>query len=279
MNSRCLSFLIILIFRGIISCNWSGSSSTVRQRMIINVLSHSINLNDLTSEWTWSVFSPLNLIINSNALELQDTVSKVKEPVVQSFTPDMVIQVGAFLRESNAVLLKERLSALLNKKVIIETVDNYFKVRITGFTSPEEMENLIPTLGLLGIKNIWIFRFRKKEDIKPSVAVQTDTTLKTVKDKITLPVIAQEKPVLPEPTINLQVGIFHRRSEALRAQRIITSKLNLPVEIVREWEYYIVFITGFKTREEMFKYYPKLAALGYPDSFMIDSIKGAVHPK
>jgi hypothetical protein len=244
--------------------------------MIINVLPHSISLNNLTCDWTWSIFSPMKLIINSDAFELQDTVSKAKEPVVQAFTPDMVIQVGAFLRESNADLLKERLSALLNKKVIIEIVDSYFKVRITGFTSLEEMENLIPALGLLGIKKIWIFRFKKKEDIKPQVAVQTDTSLKTVKDKINLPVIAEEKPVLAEPTINLQVGIFHRRSEALRAQRIITSKLNLPVEIVREWEYYIVFITGFKTREEMFKYYPKLAALGYPDSFMIDSIKGAV---
>lgn len=276
MNNRYLSFLIILVFRGIISCSWADSSSTVRQRMTINVLPHSISLNNLTCDWTCSIFSPMKLIINSDAIELQDTVSKAKEPVVQVFNPDMVIQVGAFLHESNAVLLKERLSALLNKKVIIEIVDSYFKVRITGFTSLEEMENLIPTLGLLGIKKIWIFRFKKKEDIIPQVALQTDTSLKTIKDKINLPAISEEKPVLAEPTINLQVGIFHKRSEALRAQRIITSKLNLPVEIVREWEYYIVFITGFKTREEMFKYYPKLAALGYPDSFMIDSNKGAV---
>lgn len=222
---------------------------------------------------------------------MQDTTANVKEPItekpVQVFNPDMVIQVGAFINESNALSLKQRLSDLLNKTVIIVPADGYFKVRITGFTSLEEMEKLLPTLGLLGIKNIWVFRFKKKEDIKPQVVVQSDTAFKAVKDKIDLPVVAEdkpvlaepivaeEKPVLAEPTINLQVGVFHRKSEALRAQRRITTKLNLPVEIVKEWEYYIVFVTGFKTREEIFKYYPKLAALGYPDSFMIENNNGS----
>ena len=277
MNSRYLSFLIILVLRGIISCSWADSSSTVRQGMVINLFSHLLSLNNMPEQVTWGIIRPLKLIMHSDVSEMQDTISKAKGPVaekpVQAFTPDMVIQVGAFLRESNAVQLKERLSALLNKTVIIEPVDNYFKVRITGFTSPEEIDNLIPALGLLGIKKIWIFRFKKKEDIKPQVIVQADTSMKAVKDKINLPVLAEEKPVLAEPTINLQVGVFHSRSEALRAQRRIIAKLNLPVEIVREWEYYIVFITGFKTREDMFKYYPKLAALGYPDSFMIENSK------
>jgi hypothetical protein len=279
MNNRYLSFLIILVFRGVISCSWADSSSTVRQGIIINENSHSINLEDIPDEQTWSILSPLKFKLHSNVFEMQDTISKAKEPVtekpVQAFSPDMVIQVGAFLRESNALSLRQRLSDLLNKTVIIDTSDGYFKVRIIGFTSLEDMEKLLPTLGLLGIKNLWIFRVKKKEDIKSQVVVQTDTSLKAVKNKINLPVIAEEKPVLAKPTINLQVGVFHIRSEALRAQRRITNKLNLPVEIVREWEYYIVFVTGFKTREEIFKYYPKLAALGYPDSFMIEDNKGS----
>jgi cell division protein FtsN len=222
----------------------------------------------------WSFFSPLKLLLYSNPFEIQDTISKAKELAsekpVQALSPDMLIQVGAFLHESNASSLRERLSALLNKNVIIVQVDGYFKVRITGFTSSEEMEKLIPALGLLGIKNIWVFRVKKKEDIISQVVVQSDTSLKATKDKINVPVVAEDKRVLAETTINLQVGVFHSRSEALRAQRRITTKLNLPVEIVKEWEYYIVFITGFKTRDEIFKYYPKLAALGYPDSFMIE---------
>jgi SPOR domain len=253
MNDRYLSFLIILIFRVIISCGCACSSPIVRQGVIFNQ-SYS-----------------------AKYIETHDTISKAKETAVlkpsETFTQDMVIQVGAFLHESNALSLRMRLSDLLNKTVIIEPSDGYFKVRIIGFTSYEDMEKLLPALGLLGIKNIWIFRPKKMGNAISQNIVHKDTSIKTVSDKINMPLMTEENPVLAEPTINLQVGIFHNRSEALRAQRRITSKLNLPVEIVKEWEYYIVFITGFKTREEIFKYYPKLAALGYPDSFMIDDNK------
>jgi cell division protein FtsN len=275
MNSRYLSFLIILVFKGAISCSYPGTFSSIRQGIIINELSHSINLDAISIAQKWSFFSLSNLLFHSNAIDIQDTISKAKELAsekpVQAFSPDMLIQVGAFLHESNALSLRERLSDLLNKTVVIVPSDGYFKVRITGFTSSEEMEKIIPALGLLGIKNIWVFRVKKKEDIISQVVVQSDTSVKATKDKINVPVVAEDKRVLAETTINLQVGVFHSRSEALRAQRRITTKLNLPVEIVKEWEYYIVRITGFKTRDEIFKYYPKLAALGYPDSFMIES--------
>jgi cell division protein FtsN len=214
---------------------------------------------------------------------------------LQDFSPDIVIQVGAFRNELNALALKERLSDLLNNTIVIVSSEGYFKVRITGFKNLEEIESLIPTLGLLGIKDLWVFR-TKKEDVKSNDAVPADTSLKTItdkeiklqvteltdtslksgKDKMNLPVVAAVNPTTETTSINLQVGIFHRRSQALRAQRRIRTRLNLPVEIVREWEYYIVFITGFQSREEIFKYYPKLAALGYPDSFMIDD--NVVHP-
>ena len=65
----------------------------------------------------------------------------------------------------------------------------------------------------------------------------------------------EEKPVMQEPAISLQVGMFRKQSQALRAQRRITSKLHLPVEIVEQWDYYYVIVTGFYTREDTFKYY------------------------
>jgi cell division protein FtsN len=215
---------------------------------------------------------------------------------LQDLSPDIVIQVGAFHHESNALALKTRLSDLLNNTIVVVTSDGYFKVCITGFKSLDEIEKLIPTLGLLGIKDIWVHR-TKKEDVNSKVVAQADTSLKTITDKDLQPPVAEhsdtsimsgrDKMNIPDTavlkltnettTINLQVGTFHRRSQAMRAQRRITIRLNLPVEIVREWEYYIVFITGFQTREEIFKYYPKLAALGYPDSFMIDD--NVIHPK
>jgi cell division protein FtsN len=210
---------------------------------------------------------------------------------LQTFDPDMVMQVGAFRKESNALALKERLSHLLNKPLIIYTADGFFKVRITGFTSQEDMEKIIPTLGLLGIKNIWVFRpvdmddAMTKVDLQPVASVkavnekintpdavmQPDTTLKTAEVKINSPDLATDKPVTTVQPLSLQVGVFHGNSKALRAQRRITAKLNLPVVIVREWEYYIVIITGFKTREEISKYYPVLAAMGYPDCTMIEN--------
>src|ERR1700690_4157632 len=114
MNKRYLSFLIILVFRVNLSCSCACSSPVLRLAMIIN--------------------QPFNAKIGT-----QDTISKAKETAVlkssETFSSDMVIQVGAFLRESNASSLRERLSDLLNKTVIIEPADGYFKVRITGFTS------------------------------------------------------------------------------------------------------------------------------------------------
>src|SRR5664280_1498712 len=222
MNNRYLSFLIILVFRIILSCSCACSSPILREGLIIN--------------------QPFC----TKCIETQDTISKAKETAVlkpsETFTQDMVIQVGAFLRESNALSLRVRLSDLLNKTVIIEPADGYFKVWITGFTSYEDMEKLLPTLGLLGIKNIWIFRPKKIDNINSQNVVRKDTSIKVVSDKINLPPVEEAKPVLAQPTINLQVGIFHSRSEALRAQRRINSKLNLPVEIVKEWEYYICLL-------------------------------------
>jgi hypothetical protein len=59
----------------------------------------------------------------------------------------------------------------------------------------------------------------------------------------------------------------------LRAQRRITSKLNLPVEIVEQWNLYHVIVTGFFTREETFRYYPELTSLGYPGISLIENYK------
>jgi hypothetical protein len=289
MNTRYLSFLIFFAFQGIISCNQTCLSFPVRHISAVSELIPSIYHENISGESKGkSQKVRLTEVIETHFIVVKDKET-ISEKTVQDFSPDMVIQVGAFLRESNALSLNERLSHLLNNTVVIVTEDGYFKVRIIGFKSLEEIEKLIPTLGLLGIKNFWVFRTKKEDTksqvvalpdtsakpikdkvFKPEVIALTDTALKTGKDKINLPAVAEEKPSTEKLTVNLQVGIFHRRSEALRAQRRITAKLNLPVEIVREWEYYIVLITGFKTREEIFKYYPKLAALGYPDSFMID---------
>ncbi len=38
-------------------------------------------------------------------------------------------------------------------------------------------------------------------------------------------------------TMAIQIGIFNKKGQALEAKRKISSKLNLPMEIVLQWDY------------------------------------------
>ena len=190
-----------------------------------------------------------------------------------SVNPDLIIQVGAFRLEPNSSVLKDKLSAVLDKPVRVVTEDGFYKVQITGFLSQEEMENLYPTLAFLGLKNFWVLPVKKKEEIIPEASVQTDTIKETAVEAPTFPVTADEAPVDSLPSIALQVEVYHDKSEALDAKKRITTKLNLNVEIVQEWEYYKVFVTGFKSTEEANKYYPDIAKLGFPKISLIEHYK------
>ncbi len=145
----------------------------------------------------------------------------------------------------------------------------------------EEIKKLEPSIGDLGFKNIWILPVKKQPVEEPSVrplvipitpvewnkeipsVVKADSLYKLIEDKLEIPVAPRE------PHVSLQIGVYHGRWEALRAQRRISNKLNLPVEIVQQWGYYKVIVKGFFTREETYKYYPEIAGSGlskyYPD--------------
>jgi hypothetical protein len=187
--------------------------------------------------------------------------------------PDLIIQVGAFRQETNSFVLKQKLSAIINNPVIVVTEDGFFKVRITGFSNQEEMEKLYPTLAFLGLKNIWVLPVNKQEEIIPQAVVQPDTNIKPVDEKTDLPVAAEDSSIVSQPAIALQIDVFHNKTKALIAQKKIMAKLNLPVEIVQEWEYYKVFIFGFHTTEEARKYYSPLAKLGYPQISLIENYR------
>jgi cell division protein FtsN len=190
-----------------------------------------------------------------------------------SINPDLIIQVGAFRQETNSLVLKEKLSAILDKPVILVAEDGFFKVRITGFSSQEEMEKFYPTLAFIGLKNFWVLPVKKHEEIRPQAVIQPDTTRQLISEDTVFPVVSEEISVASQPVITLQVGVFHDKSEALNAQKMITTKLNLRVEIVQEWEYYKVFVTGFHTIDEANKYYSALAKLGYPKISLIENYK------
>ncbi|MZP56078.1 MAG: hypothetical protein GT600_11580, partial [Bacteroidales bacterium] len=86
-------------------------------------------------------------------------------------------------------------------------------------------------------------------------------------------VIVEDTPAVSQSTYTLQVEVFHDRSKAINAQKKITAAINLPVEIVREWEYYRLIVPGFKTTDEAIKYSSTIANLGYPNISMIENYR------
>jgi hypothetical protein len=187
--------------------------------------------------------------------------------------PDLIIQVGAFRQEPNSFVLKQKLSAIINNPVIVVTEDGFFKVRITGFSNQEEMEKLFPTLAFLGLKNIWVLPVKKQEESLPAVVVQQDTIIKPGSLNTDIPITEEDSSLVSQHIIVLQVDVFHNKTKALNAQKKITAKLKLPVEIVQEGEYYKVFITGFQSTEDVNKYYSPLAKLGYPQISLIENYR------
>jgi hypothetical protein len=260
MTYRHYGFLIILIYQTVILQASEGNS--------LFAINHSgtPDLNYFTFKFHVS--------------EKQDTVkfrTAASEHVVPDLPSDMVIQVGAFIRENNASGLKLKLSGLINQKVVILPANGFFKVRITGCQTYEEMGRLVEALLLLGINDVWIFRNLTKAETMIGDSVRSDTLIRAGIDTLSLTRISEQNNSVVSLQFNLQVGVFHSKAKAQRAKRRITAELNLPVKIVQEWEYYIVFVTGFKSREEIFRYYPKLAALGYTESFMVE--KPTINPK
>jgi hypothetical protein len=219
--------------------------------------------------------------------ERQDTISTITEKTIPEYGPEITIQLGAFRDRSNALALLQHLKARYGSRLKMVFDGNFYKIRLIG--SPlleqsvlDEMNKQAPSLGKLKFKDIWVVPPELLKENAP-VLVQPETPINPVEWNRKVPAVVKPEtstrlienkivgPSLPsEPSISLQVGVFHRKAEALRAQRRIISKLNLPVEIVKQWDYYHVLITGFYTREETFKYYPELAGMGYPAITLIE---------
>jgi hypothetical protein len=179
------------------------------------------------------------------------------------FNQDLIIQVGAFRNHSFALALKGKLDAFIDKTVIVVTEDDFFKVRIKGFSAEENMEKFYSALAFLGIKDFWVLPVKTQLEIPQKNLAQTDSLIKPDSEMTTLPILNESVSVLSQSDIVLQIDVFHNKAEALNAQKIISTKLNMHVEIVQQWKYYKVFVTGIHTKEEANKYFVALAKLGY----------------
>ncbi len=216
-----------------------------------------------------------------------DSLAVVSEkPLTEAEITEMML--GAFRMRTEAAALSLGLSEPLTKKGIIEFRGRYYRLQtpdqpILDPTILEAMDELLPYIGKLEAKDEWSNPVRFITAAEEPVVVRVPVTVGKapvqpnesvrVAGKLADKLVYVEKPSTTAPSVALQVAIFRKESQALRAQKKIMSKLNLPVEIIKQWDYYHVLVTGFYSREETYQYYPELAGLGYPGITLIENYR------
>jgi hypothetical protein len=196
------------------------------------------------------------------------------------------LQAGAFRLRSDAIALRKGLSTPLDQKATIERGGKYYKLQtpeepIIDQSALEAIDGLLPSVSQFGLKDEWTLPVKKalveepveRETIIIQKAVVLPETSIRLTEERAAKLVRAEKPEVLVPSIALHVAIYHKESQALKAQRRIMSKLNLPVEIVKQYDYYHVIVTGFYSREETYQFYPELAGLGYPGITLIENYK------
>ena len=249
----------------------------------------TLQKNGVTELWLISLKAKKQQLVLT---ERQDTIRQITEtitPNAELFGSQVItIQAGAFRDRSNAINLFKYLSAKYGKRVKMVYEDGFYKLRLTGMplikqTVLDEMNTLNPSPGKLKFNDIWILSSIAPAEAKPVEPERTIIKIEKADRVIIVPqLIAQQNTLSllsgkimrqtdqPSLNISIQVGVFDRKSEARKAQRKITSRLKLNVEVVEQWQRYIVLIRGFHTRQETFRYYPELAGLGYPGVTLIE---------
>ena len=221
----------------------------------------------------------------------EDSLARINESLIKRETPLSAAELSAlqlrtFRRLSDVIALKETLSAATKEKAKIVYEGGYYRLvipeqPILDPTILNAMRNLTPSIGHFDLKDTWkippvtkpLIEPAKKEPVSvPKAVVKPESSLSIAKVKPDRFAIS-EKPNIGEPVVALQVAIYHKESQALKAQKKIMSKLHVPVEIVRQFDYYHVIVTGFYTREQTFEYYPELAGLGFPGITLIENYK------
>lgn len=216
-----------------------------------------------------------------------DSLAIVGEaPLTEAEIAEM--SLDAFRMRTEAAALSKGLSEPLTKKGVIEFRGRYYRLQtpdqpVLDPTLLKAMDELLPDIGRFEFRDEWNNPVRKMPVAEEPVIERIPITV----GKATVPLdrsvrvtgelsdklVYVEKPAATVPSVALQVAIFRKESQALRAQKRIMAKLNLPVEIVKQWDYYHVLVTGFYTREETYPYYPELAGLGYPGITLIENYK------
>jgi hypothetical protein len=221
----------------------------------------------------------------------EDSLARIKETLIEREVPlsaaeKAELQLNAFLLRSGTIGLRKPLSASSAERIIALNEGVYYKLEtpnepVLEQTVLKAIDDLLTSVGQFDLNDAWTLPVKKEVIEKPEervpviiqkAVVRPDISVRVIEEKPAA-LIREEKPQILEPSIALQVAIYYKESQALRAQKRIMSKLNLPVEIVKQWDYYHVIVTGFYTKEETYEYYPELAGLGYPGITLIPNYK------
>ncbi|MDF1560238.1 MAG: SPOR domain-containing protein [Bacteroidales bacterium] len=226
----------------------------------------------------------------------EDSLAVVRETVTEKPVIPMVIsgntlQLGAFETVEETESISNRLLAAAEKLVTVRQDEGLWKVQITGFADTTEIRDFIPLLQERGFTDILVLH-QTEEGLVPVTPVvipeaaeaPAEPGMKEIPVPQVLPEPAEaepEQPVFeeeivpppppaPVPRFLLHAGSYRKLSEAERAKKKIERRLNLPVEIIEDWDSYRVVVTGFFTREETYPYYPELAGMGFSDIFVYE---------
>ena len=226
----------------------------------------------------------------------EDSLTVVRETITERPVIPMVIsgntlQLGAFETAEETEAISNRLLAAAEKLVTVRQDEGLWKVQVTGFADTTEIREFIPLLQDRGFTDILVLH-QTEEGLVPVAPVvipeAAGVAAEPVMKEIPVPQVVPEPaeaapgppefkeeivpppPPAPQPRFLLHAGNYRKLSDAERAKKKIERRLNLPVEIIEDWDSYRVVVTGFFTREETYPYYPELAGLGFSDIFVYE---------
>jgi cell division protein FtsN len=189
------------------------------------------------------------------------------------------LEIGAFENETEAEVLGERLSKLLGKDVSLIYEDNLYKVRITGFTTSNEVMESFPVLKGEGISEIDLIYFKGmlNSDLATNIEGIETGPVKTYSEKDTTVVIVHE---ITEEDMNsstdryvIQLGAFKRKENANILRKRLADVLGKEVIITFKDGYYKVRVIGFETSYEVKNYIPELVRNGFTEIWAVN-LKG-----
>ena len=211
----------------------------------------------------------LDTLKQIEALKITDMI--VHEALKQDIDASMdsyTIEFGDFVNESEADTLRNQLSALLGKNVSLFPEDTLYKIRVTGFTTRDEVMETFPVLQSMGIKeiklitNIGIFDSALIANIPGIVTdpfrsfTEGDTTVAIVHEMI------EKDMTSVTDGYAIEVGAIENKTEADALREKLSTLLGKDASLIQEDNVFKVRITGFATSNEVKESFPVLHSQG-----------------